>query len=68
MDEDLIPPTQLEDIYLQHDARHGVNDSTENKVDPCTEPGEVPRSPTPGDKSQPSQARPEEEVNLEEKK
>ena len=65
MEEGLITPTQLEDIYLPHEARHGVNDSTENQVDPCAEPGDVPRSPTPGDKSQPSQARPEEEVNLE---
>jgi hypothetical protein len=65
MEEDLITPTQLEDIYLQHEERHGVNDSTENQVDPCKETGDVPRSPIPGDKSRPSQARTEEGVNLE---
>ena len=64
LDDDPITPTQLEDIYLQHAVNHGVDDSSNNRVDPCTEPGEVPRSPTSGDKSQLPQAKPEEEVTV----
>jgi hypothetical protein len=65
LDDDPITPTQLEDIYRQHDGSQGVDDSSQNRVDPCTESGEVPRSPKAGDKSQPPQAKPEEVVTFE---
>ena len=64
LDDDPLTPTQLEDIYLQHEANHGVDDSSHHRVDPCIESGDVPRSPTPEDKSQLPQAKPEEEVTL----
>ena len=63
-DEDQITPTQLEDIYLQHEDNNGVDDSSNNRVDPCTESGEVPRSPKVGDMAQLPQAKPEEEVTF----
>jgi hypothetical protein len=63
MEEDArITPTQLEDIYMQHDASLRVNDSSQLKVDPRTETGEAPRSPTPEDKNQHSQATPAAKV------
>jgi hypothetical protein len=60
-EEDDITPTQLEDIYMQHDQSSRVTDSSQLPVDPRTETGEVPRGPKPGDKSQPPQAKPVEE-------
>jgi hypothetical protein len=63
-EEDDITPTQLEDIYRQHDNESSrVTDSSQLSVDPRTETGEVPQSPTPGDKPQPTQAKPVEEVD-----
>ena len=59
-DEDSLTPTQLEDIYMQHDASLRVNDSSQLKVDPRTETGEAPRSPKTGDQPLPTQATPSE--------
>jgi hypothetical protein len=62
-EDDGISPTQLEDIYMQHDDSLRVNDSSQLKVDPRTETGEAPRSPKTGDKALPTQAKPVEEVD-----
>ena len=61
--EDRITPTQLEDIYIQHDASLRVNDSSQLKVDPRAETREAPQSPKTGDKPLPTQATPVEEID-----
>jgi hypothetical protein len=67
-EDDDITPTQLEDIYMQHDDSNRVSDSHQPPVDPRTETGEAPRSPTTEDKNQPSQATPAAKVTSESKK
>ena len=61
-EEEDITPSQLEDIYLQHEESTRVTDSPQLSVDPRTETGDVPRGPKTGDTPQPPQAKPVEEV------
>ena len=65
--DDRIKPSQLEDIYLQHDELNRVNDSSQQAADPRTESRAVPPSPMNEDETQPSQAKPEEEVDQDRK-
>ena len=62
LDETHLTPTQLEDIYQQHEDAAMTCDSLK-EVDPRTETGEAPRSPKTGDKPLPTQAKPVEEVD-----
>ena len=62
-DVNITPSTQLEDIYLQqHDDSNRVIDSSQQEADPRTESRVSPHSPMQEDKTQPFQAKPEEEV------
>ena len=67
LEDDYITPTQLEDIYLQHDESNRVTDSSQQEADPRTESRADLHSPTQEDKTQPSQAKPVEEVDQDRK-
>ena len=62
-EEEDLTPTQLKDIYMQHDESPRVTDSYQPEVDPRIETGDVPRGPEPGDETQHTQAKPVEEVD-----
>ena len=63
LEDDHITPTQLGDIYLQHDKSNRAIDSSQQEAAPRTESRVAQQSPMQEDKIQPSQAKPEEEVD-----